>query len=707
MDRLSQGENVLHGYSPKTPLESTDIDFHDVFGGPPQRSSMQEMRYSLNSTNRSSQGEEDPALSLRPRSVGLNEMPVFGEDTLTRRRYPSDDFFDDIFRGDESVGSSRRSNQDPIGSTPGSRVMSPARPLPPRAEYFSRSLSAQFQFSLPAKLTKAIDFPVSASSSRSPHRYKDPTLNAISSLYTPSPPLSRLSSEASQEEDDLKNEIRQSYRPSPLSHEVSVMSKESLHEKKSGELESTDIGSNLKKELKVAEAPNTNGQFHFSIYKWASKGVPFFMPLRGGNSTKSKERVGRCSSSNGRNEDRIEPSAVVEEVVLSMPESKSINKIANIVGNLPGETILSDRSEEIERYSLSETGLRGSTEKGIPMSKEEAKKPELKPLHSMLSDTVQEKGNDEISRKCEGKEQLEKTTVSDSNASVGNDEKKHDEKRNKSNRTKVTHVNELHSPDSQKTSEDNLGQNGAKGKVKDFVKIFNQEAVLKPKIDNETRSQSSRWKSKGAFPADDKECAFPTQTKETNYVHVNKMKTPPNVAVMVDKNIVESEKQQSPLKTRVFNSSENSFGQKDTSTTSTESFHDGPKVTDVNIDDLFQENFVVEELYDDPETGDILDDIKISDAKIRKWLNGKEGNIRSLLSTLQYVLWPGSGWKPVPLMDIIEGSAVKRAYQKALLCLHPDKLQQKGAASHQKHVAERVFDVLQEAWEHFNSLGAT
>ncbi|KAG5543241.1 hypothetical protein RHGRI_016098 [Rhododendron griersonianum] len=680
MDRLSQRENVLLGHSPKTPLKSTDIDFHDVFGGPPRRSSTQEMRYSLNSTNRSSQGEEDPVLSLRPRSVGLNEMPVFGEDTLTRRRYPSDDFFDDIFRGDESVGSSRRSNQDPLGSAPGSRVMSPARPLPPRAESFSRSLSAQFQFSLPAKLTKAIDFPVSASSSRSPHRYKDPTLNAISSLYTPSPPLSRLLSEASQEEDDLKNEIRQSYRPSPLSHEVSVMSKESLHEKKSGELESTDIGSNLKKELKVAEAPNTNGQFHFSIYKWASKGVPFFMPLRGGNSTKSKERVERCLSSNGRNKDRIEPSAVVEEVVLSMPESKPINKIANIVRNLPGETILSDRSEEIECYSLSETGLCGSTEKGIPTSKEEAKKPELKPLHSMLSDTVQEKGNDQISRKCEGKEQLEKTTVSDSNASVRNDVKKHDEKRNKSNRTKVTHVNELHSPDSQKTSEDNLGQNGAKGKVKDFVKIFNQEAVLKPKIDDETRSQSSRWKNKGTFPADDKESAFTTQTNETNYVHVNKIKTPPNVAVMVDKNIEESEKQQSPLKTRVFNSSENSFGQKDTSTTSTESFHDGPKV---------------EELYDDPETGDILDDIKISDAKIRKWLNGKEGNIRSLLSTLQYVLWPGSGWKPVPLMAIIEGSAVKRAYQKALLCLHPDKLQQKGAASHQKYVAERVFDVLQ------------
>jgi hypothetical protein len=59
------------------------------------------------------------------------------------------------------------------------------------------------------------------------------------------------------------------------------------------------------------------------------------------------------------------------------------------------------------------------------------------------------------------------------------------------------------------------------------------------------------------------------------------------------------------------------------------------------------------------------------------------------------VLWSGSGWNPVPLVDIIEGNAVKRTYQKALLCLHPDKLQQKGATSHEKDIAEKVFDILQ------------
>ncbi|CAI9763702.1 unnamed protein product [Fraxinus pennsylvanica] len=61
--------------------------------------------------------------------------------------------------------------------------------------------------------------------------------------------------------------------------------------------------------------------------------------------------------------------------------------------------------------------------------------------------------------------------------------------------------------------------------------------------------------------------------------------------------------------------------------------------------------------------------------------------------------------QPMPLVDLIEANSVKRSYQKALLCLHPDKLQQKGVASHRKYIAEKVFDILQEAWVHFNAIG--
>lgn len=145
---------------------------------------------------------------------------------------------------------------------------------------------------------------------------------------------------------------------------------------------------------------------------------------------------------------------------------------------------------------------------------------------------------------------------------------------------------------------------------------------------------------------------------------------------------------------------------------SSESIHDGNEdkadnTTDheeAYIEDLdgcvvehFSEDLV---LHNDQEA----ELIKMSETKIREWSRGKEGNIRSLLSTLQYVLWPESGWKPVPLVDIIEGAGVKKAYQKALLCLHPDKLQQRGAAAHQKYIAEKVFDILQESWKEFSSV---
>ncbi|KAF8079473.1 hypothetical protein N665_1024s0002 [Sinapis alba] len=91
------------------------------------------------------------------------------------------------------------------------------------------------------------------------------------------------------------------------------------------------------------------------------------------------------------------------------------------------------------------------------------------------------------------------------------------------------------------------------------------------------------------------------------------------------------------------------------------------------------------------------------DAEIKRWGAGKEGNLRALLSTLQYVLWPECGWQPVSLTDLITGASVKKFYRKATLCIHPDKVQQKGANLQQKYIAEKVFDMLKEAWNKFNS----
>lgn len=91
------------------------------------------------------------------------------------------------------------------------------------------------------------------------------------------------------------------------------------------------------------------------------------------------------------------------------------------------------------------------------------------------------------------------------------------------------------------------------------------------------------------------------------------------------------------------------------------------------------------------------------DADIKRWAGGKEGNLRALLSTLQYILGPNSGWQPMSLTEIITTNAVKKAYRKATLCVHPDKLQQRGASIQQKYICEKVFDLLKAAWNKFNS----
>lgn len=90
------------------------------------------------------------------------------------------------------------------------------------------------------------------------------------------------------------------------------------------------------------------------------------------------------------------------------------------------------------------------------------------------------------------------------------------------------------------------------------------------------------------------------------------------------------------------------------------------------------------------------------DAQVKRWSSGKEGNLRALLSTLQYILEPDSGWRPMPLTELVTFTAVRKAYKRAALCVHPDKVQQRGADIKQKYICEKVFDLLKEAWHKFS-----
>ncbi|XP_047325468.1 J domain-containing protein required for chloroplast accumulation response 1-like isoform X2 [Impatiens glandulifera] len=259
---------------------------------------------------------------------------------------------------------------------------------------------------------------------------------------------------------------------------------------------------------------------------------------------------------------------------------------------------------------------------------------------------------------------------------LNDEEKKGDAKSSKSSSDDVVQRVKLPKNDStshgldysqRRPSSENLRRNPSNkgdGMVKDFVKIFNQqEESVKPQNDIQTRTQSFRWKQ------------HVSNSTENLHEKQNKIHS---------------------------KSTQNSFRRNDPSSDSG-SLPNPSTTINIEMEDLMEDNFQVKELPNDHGISTNNEDL---DNKIRQWARGKEGNIRSLLSTLQFVLWENSGWKPVALVDIIEGNAVKRAYQRALLYLHPDKLQQKCSAPHQKYIAEKVFKILQEAWDHFNTLGA-
>jgi len=91
--------------------------------------------------------------------------------------------------------------------------------------------------------------------------------------------------------------------------------------------------------------------------------------------------------------------------------------------------------------------------------------------------------------------------------------------------------------------------------------------------------------------------------------------------------------------------------------------------------------------------------------KIKEWSEeyGKKRQLRALLSSLDKVLWPESGWKPINLGDILDSKKARRAYLKASLKVHPDKT--KNLLPDQKFIATRVFDALSQANAEFEAKG--
>ncbi|TYH64830.1 hypothetical protein ES332_D06G013600v1 [Gossypium tomentosum] len=542
---------------------SSDIDFNDVFGGPPKRrSSMHETRrrFSENrdssSSSSSSFGSSDEisfsASSKNPWLSGSSEKPVFGgEEGMNQRRHSNADFFNDIFGGN---------NDRCLSSSPRKYEMKDPFAPPSMAEPFATSLPSRFSL-----LNKGIDLPTSASP---------------------------------------QNKVK-------ASNSLSYYATRHDHETKSNSIEDSN-GSKI----------SNNGdklQRCSSLKGWVtcdSRSDNWFVS---GDRTSVNAKSFRIDSRNGDGE-RFR-SIKEDDRSLSRPQLKTLELLLHEDQQGNDEMNRYDGTKDISRKSskklyeiLDVENI--NMEANITIVKDEKNKK----LHEILDD--------------------------------GNIKEPNTTKRANSNNIEAITTRAKGSP---RNSWDN-GKSKVRGKVKEFIKIFNQDASPKP--ENEpSHLQMNENEVKFHMPT-------MQEKKPSSQVaiadHMSKVSNGFNTVI------------EDPAK-----SSEDNF----------------------LIEDQTPEEKIFPDFGIDPE------EIKAIDAKIQQWSNGKQGNIRSLLSTLQYVLWPNSGWKPVPLMDIIEGPAVKRSYQKALLCLHPDKLQQKGAASDQKYIAQIVFDFLQDAWAHFNSVG--
>ncbi|KAK8933744.1 J domain-containing protein required for chloroplast accumulation response 1 [Platanthera zijinensis] len=687
MESASERERILLGYPARSHRRNLEVDFLDVFGGQPRRSSVYESRRSqgdsIDSCSGPNRGWEDWMGSRRSRFESA-EKPVFGDG---RRQQLRDDFFGDIFQISKSACSSpRKADSDPLMSYPSSRVSSPNRPTLPSWEPLFGGPSFRTPSSLSEPMDKDFNHPV----------FHSPSSPNVSSTV----PFTK----SVEGHGDLRNNGYGSYRQTPLSHRVS----HGLEGFSVSEGMEPALNSQTGESSSSLEDYINNRQFHFSIYKWAGKGVMLVMPSDSNERNEFEGRLARLpevivqelelsthydyfssvtkplksgtvigeDKSDKRDDDYAEITAKISQVVTGLKLLKSdANKTSGKYDNKSEKTSVPG-FEEIS--STNSTDGEQSSQSWVNLHCEQNR--ERKNISQMLDDDIGKQRSRDISEKAKEREVPSKSR-----------------KKQQLLRESKLVPGELNSTtfhDIPSFSEDKP-LHKVKGKVKEFIKKFNHEAL--PKRKGAFEMQSPRSKSNDSRHDKIEELAYIFST-ETDKLQENQVKE----KAEVEKSSIFGEVHtinDRPSEERV------------------EVLHQQSELTPEDhknvewYEEIIQEGFeeyLVQQLpvnyTEDLQNNSEQDQIKISDANIRQWSKGKEGNIRSLLSTLQLVLWPESGWKQVPLVSIIEAPSVKKAYQKALLCLHPDKLQQKGASSNQKYIAEKVFDILQEAWDHFNSV---
>ncbi|NWZ60440.1 GAK kinase, partial [Haliaeetus albicilla] len=142
----------------------------------------------------------------------------------------------------------------------------------------------------------------------------------------------------------------------------------------------------------------------------------------------------------------------------------------------------------------------------------------------------------------------------------------------------------------------------------------------------------------------------------------------------------------------------------------TPSFGQKPKVSENDFEDLLSnQGFSAKSDKKGPKTiaemrkQEMSKDMDPLKLKILEWIEGKERNIRALISTLHTVLWEGENkWKPVSMADLVTPEQVKKYYRKAVLVVHPDK----ATGQPYEQYAKMIFMELSDAWSEFENQGS-
>lgn len=90
------------------------------------------------------------------------------------------------------------------------------------------------------------------------------------------------------------------------------------------------------------------------------------------------------------------------------------------------------------------------------------------------------------------------------------------------------------------------------------------------------------------------------------------------------------------------------------------------------------------------------------DTTIDAWSKRTNGNIRAMLASLHEVLWNDHTWKQVNLSALVDPKTVKKHFTRAQLVIHPDKVIQRGGDATQRYIANKIFDLMQTAFNKFS-----